>query len=168
MKKLLFSLVAVLAFAGAFGAQCEGKTKVGERCKREAAEGSKFCIGHADQAVKAAVKDTAKKAEAKETEDKGKAKAKVATATAALKDDGTCWAVTDNGSRCKAQKVGDTDYCEQHAAAKKPTKAVTRCRALKYDGEQCTRKPVENCFYCEQHRKLGLVAAPAKKRPSAK
>lgn len=170
MKKLMVAMVAVLSFACAFGAQCEGKTKLGERCKREAAEGSKFCIGHADQAVKAEAKAAVKKAEAKKGEAKGKAKARVVEAkakadeaAAVLKDDGTCWAATEAGTRCKAKKVGDTDYCEQHAATKKPAKAVTRCRALKYDGEQCTRKPVENCYYCEQHRKLGIVAAPAKK-----
>lgn len=163
MKKLMIALVAVLSFACTFGAQCEGKTKLGERCKREAAEGSKFCIGHADQAVKAEAKGAVKKAEAKKAEVKGKVKAKADEAEAVLKDDGTCWAATEAGTRCKSKKIGDTDYCEQHAATKKPAKAVTRCRALKYDGEQCTRKPVEDCFYCEQHRKLGLVAAPAKK-----
>ncbi len=34
-------------------AQCEGKTKKGERCKREAREGSAFCSIHVDQAVRA-------------------------------------------------------------------------------------------------------------------
>lgn len=33
-------------------AQCEGKTKKGERCKRDAAEGSAFCSIHQDQAVR--------------------------------------------------------------------------------------------------------------------
>lgn len=33
-------------------AQCEGKTKKGERCKREAAEGSKFCSIHMDQEIR--------------------------------------------------------------------------------------------------------------------
>lgn len=32
--------------------QCEGKTKKGERCKREAAEGSTFCSIHMDQEIR--------------------------------------------------------------------------------------------------------------------
>jgi hypothetical protein len=34
-------------------AQCSGKTKKGERCKREAAAGSSFCSIHVDQEVRA-------------------------------------------------------------------------------------------------------------------
>ena len=30
--------------------RCHGKTKSGARCKRSAAAGSRFCVGHADQA----------------------------------------------------------------------------------------------------------------------
>jgi len=33
-------------------AQCSGKTKKGERCKREAADGSAFCSIHVDQEVR--------------------------------------------------------------------------------------------------------------------
>ena len=33
-------------------AQCQGKTKKGERCKREAAEGSDFCTIHIDQEIR--------------------------------------------------------------------------------------------------------------------
>ena len=33
-------------------AQCEGKTKKGERCKREASDGSSFCSIHQDQAIR--------------------------------------------------------------------------------------------------------------------
>lgn len=79
-----------------------------------------------------------------------------------LKDDGTCWAVTEKGSRCKMKKVGESDYCRIHAADKKPSKSVDKCRALKYDGERCSRKPVDGSMYCEQHRKLGKVTAPVK------
>ena len=113
-----------LAAAGAFAAQCEGKTKTGDRCKREAAEGSKFCIGHADQD---------KKPEAKQA------------------DDGTCWAVTEGGTRCKHKKDGDKDYCKQHAADKKPAKPVSQCRAMTYEGKQCVRKPEDGMRYCKQH-----------------
>ena len=108
----------------AFGAQCEGKTQKGERCKREAAEGSKFCIGHADQAKKA---------------------------TAEEKDDGTCWALTEAGKRCKRKKDGDKDYCTLHAADKPPTKPVSQCRAVTYNGTQCVRRPEEGKRYCKQH-----------------
>ena len=33
--------------------QCEGTTKKGDRCKREAREGSPFCAIHQDQEVRA-------------------------------------------------------------------------------------------------------------------
>ena len=129
MKRLIMAAAMCLAAAVACAAQCEGKTQQGERCKREAAEGSKFCIGHADQAKKPA----AKKSDSK------------------LKDDGTCWAVTENGTRCKHKKVGEKDYCKQHAADVKPSKPVKQCRAMTYDGKQCPRKPVEGRRYCQQH-----------------
>jgi hypothetical protein len=34
-------------------AQCDGTTKKGDRCKRESAQGSKFCAIHLDQEVRA-------------------------------------------------------------------------------------------------------------------
>lgn len=34
-------------------AQCQGTTRKGERCKREAGEGSAFCSIHVDQEVRA-------------------------------------------------------------------------------------------------------------------
>ncbi len=79
MKKLVVSLALAFAAWGAFAAQCEGLTKAGVRCKRDAAEGSRYCLGHVDQAKPA----TAKK----------------------LKDDGTCWAVTEAGTRCRHPKL---------------------------------------------------------------
>ncbi len=33
-------------------AQCQGKTRKGERCKREATEGSAFCSIHQDQEIR--------------------------------------------------------------------------------------------------------------------
>ena len=124
MKRLMMVVVMCLAGAAAFAAQCEGVTQKGERCKREAAEGSKFCIGHADQAKKAAPKE---------------------------QDDGTCWALTEAGARCKNKKDGDKDYCKIHAADKPLKKPVTQCRALTWDGKQCVRKPEEGKRYCKQH-----------------
>ena len=124
MKKLIMVVVACLAAVAAFAAQCEGKTKQGERCKREADAGSKFCIGHADQSKQSVVK---------------------------LKDDGTCWAMTEKGTRCKHKKDGDKDYCKQHSADRKASKPVAQCRALTYEGKQCPRKPAEDRFYCKQH-----------------
>ena len=50
MKKLMITLAAGLVSALTFAAQCAGTTLEGARCKREAAEGSKYCIGHAHQA----------------------------------------------------------------------------------------------------------------------
>ena len=129
---ILTCALAIPLFGAA--AQCEGKTKAGERCKREAAEGSSYCIGHADQA-------------------KSKKDAK-------LKDDGTCWALTESGTRCKHKKDGDSDYCKQHAADKKPAKPVTQCRALTYAGTQCNRTPVDGGRYCKQH--MGTTAKPQK------
>ena len=134
MKRLMVVVAAALASVMAIAAQCEGKTQKGERCKREAAEGSKFCIGHADQAKKPDVKKPdAKDPDAKE------------------KDDGQCWAVTDAGTRCKHKKDGESDYCKLHAPSVKPSKPITQCRAMTYEGKQCTRKPEEGKRYCAQH-----------------
>ena len=72
-----------------------------------------------------------------------------------LKDDGTCWAVTEAGTRCRHKKDGASDYCKQHGPNVKATKPLDRCRALKWDGERCGRKPEEGYLYCPQHRKLG-------------
>jgi len=129
MRKLIMAFVC-LAAAISFGAQCEGQTQKGERCKRETAEGSKFCIGHADQA----------KAKA----DKRKEK---------QKDDGQCWAVTEAGTRCKHKKDGKSDYCKQHAITVVPQKPQTRCRAMTWEGTQCPRKPEDGSLYCKQHKK---------------
>ena len=124
MKRLMVVVAVALASVMAIAAQCEGMTQKGERCKREAAEGSKFCIGHADQAKKPDVKE---------------------------KDDGQCWAVTDAGTRCKHKKDGESDYCKLHAPSVKPSKPITQCRAMTYEGKQCTRKPEEGKRYCAQH-----------------
>lgn len=124
MKKLMFVAFVAFASAMAMAAQCEGKTQKGELCKREAAEGSKFCIGHADQG---------KGVDAKE------------------KDNGQCWSVTEAGTRCKHKKDGESDYCKQHAPSVKPSKAITQCRAMTFEGKQCSRKPEEGRRYCKQH-----------------
>ena len=124
MKKLVMAITMCAVAAVVNAAQCEGVTQKGERCKREAAEGSKHCIGHADQG---------KKAEPKE------------------KDDGTCWAVTEAGTRCKHKKDGESDYCKQHSPDVKPSKPIEQCRAMTVEGKQCSRKPVEGNRYCAQH-----------------
>ena len=126
MKRLAILAIGAIAlnFAAA-AAQCEGVTKTGERCKREPAENSAYCIGHAEQA----------KTKAPEKE----------------KDDGTCWAITDAGKRCKHKKDGESDYCKQHAPGKAPAHPVDRCRAMTWEGTQCGRKPVDGRRYCKQH-----------------
>ena len=142
MKLMTMIAVSMLA-AMAFAAQCAGTTQEGKRCKREAAEGSKYCIGHAHQA-------------------KGTAQSKE-------KDDGHCWAVTAAGTRCKHKKVGDTDYCAQHAANLKPAKPVDQCCAMTWEGTRCTRKPDEGYRYCSQHRNQPAAQKPAAgKAPAAK
>ena len=143
MKKLMITLAAGLVSALTFAAQCAGTTLEGARCKREAAEGSKYCIGHAHQAKPSA--------QSKE------------------KDDGHCWSVTAAGTRCKHKKVGDTDYCAQHAANVKPAKPVDQCCAMTWEGTRCTRKPDEGYRYCSQHRNQSAAAKkPADKKPAAK
>ena len=126
MKKLMMVVVMCLAGAAAFAAQSEGVTQKGERCKREAAEGSKFCIGHADQAKKAEPKDKEAKTD-------------------------SCWAVTEAGTRCKHKRDGESDYCKQHSPDAKPAKPFDQCRAMTYEGKQCSRKPVGLGRYCKQH-----------------
>ena len=171
MKNLMIAIAMCVAAVAADAAQCEGLTQKGERCKREADEGSKFCIGHADQAKKAAPKETAETKEKtspkEETAPKKMAVPKKENAApkekaeprqkpvqkvdAEQKDDGTCWAVTEAGTRCKHKKDGESDYCKQHAADVKPAKPITQCRAMTYEGTQCTRKPEEGKRYCKQH-----------------
>ena len=137
MRKPMMFLAVAFAAWSVVAAQCEGLTKSGARCKREAAEGSSYCIGHADQATTAAKKEK-------------------------LKDDGTCWAVTEAGTRCKHKKDGESDYCKQHGPEVKSKKALAQCRALKWDGERCGRKPEGEYLYCSQHRKLGATKPAAK------
>ena len=167
MKRLMIAIAMCVAAVAADAAQCEGLTQKGERCKREAAEGSKFCIGHADQAKKDVKSETKEqvaqkgKAEPKEkpaskesatSKDKAAPKQKPAQKAAVeQKDDGTCWAVTEAGTRCKHKKDGESDYCKQHAVNVKPSEPVTQCRAMTYEGTQCTRKPEEGKRYCKQH-----------------
>jgi len=133
MNRLIVTSIVALCAVALNAAQCEGLTKAGVRCKREAAESSKYCLGHADQAK--------------------------ATKAEKLKDDGSCWAATETGTRCKHKKDGESDYCKQHAADKKPAKPVKQCRALKWDGQQCGRAPQPDCYYCKQHAKLGATAS---------
>ena len=167
MKRLMIAIAMCVAAVAVDAAQCEGLTQKGERCKREAAEGSKFCIGHADQAKKDVKSETKEqvaqkgKAEPKEkpaskesaaSKDKTAPKQKPAQkVTVEQKDDGTCWAVTEAGTRCKHKKDGESDYCKQHAVNVKPAEPVTQCRAMTYEGTQCTRKPEEGKRYCKQH-----------------
>ena len=70
-----------------------------------------------------------------------------------LKDDGTCWAVTEAGTRCKHKKDGESDYCKQHGPNVKAKKPGGLCRALKWDGERCSRTAEGDFLYCKQHRK---------------
>ena len=135
MRKLVVATIIALTAAVVSAVQCAGTTQSGKRCKREAAEGSKYCIGHADQAPKA----------------KPAAETKPGAA-AKLKDDGTCWAVTEAGTRCKHKKDGESDYCKQHGPNVKARKPGGKCRALKWDGERCTRPAEDGWLYCKQHR----------------
>ena len=162
MKRIVVIVAVLLSAVNLLAAQCKGMTQKGERCKREAAEGSEYCIGHAGQAKaaeKAAEEKSKPKARAKAKHAEAKAKAPEAKAKAAaekpsegkMADDGTCWAMTEAGTRCKHKKDGESDYCKQHAPSVKPSKPFDRCRAFTYDGTQCVRKPVEGGRYCQQH-----------------
>ncbi len=75
-----------------------------------------------------------------------------------LKDDGTCWAITAAGARCKNHKDGEKDYCKLHAADKHVKVTPARCRALTYEGTRCSRAPEPGYNYCKQH------GAPAPKK----
>ena len=119
--KLMMLSAALLMCGLATGAQCAGTTLEGVRCKREAAEGMRYCIGHADQAKEKS------------------------------KEDGQCRAITEGGARCKHKRDGESDYCKQHSPSVRPSKPVTQCRAMTLEGKQCSRKPVENSRYCKQH-----------------
>ena len=145
MKRLMVMVAVALASVMAMSAQCEGTTQKGEQCKREAAEGSKFCIGHADQAKKT-VKTEAKEKTSPKPKQKPEQKA-----DAEQKIDDTCWAVTEAGTRCKHKRDGESDYCKQHSPDVNPAQPFERCRAMTNDGKQCSRKPIGNGRYCKQH-----------------
>ena len=155
MKKLMVMVVVALASVTTFAAQCEGLTQKGERCKRDAADGSKFCIGHSDQAKKIEKSEPKAKADTTKSEPKPAAEAKKSEpkekAEATAKDVDTCWAVTEAGTRCKHKRDGESDYCKQHSPDVKPAKPVEQCRAMTLEGKQCTRKPEEGRRYCKQH-----------------
>lgn len=174
MRKLLFvASVAMLSFVS-FAEPCAATTKAGAPCKGKALEGSKYCMAHAKLAKageavkKAGEKVEAADAEVKEAAEKPaakvrKAKKDVEEAVARLKDDGTCWAVGKGGQRCTAQKVGETDYCAEHAADKKPAATQEQCLALTWAGTRCHRKPEAESYYCKQHAKLGAAKAELEK-----
>lgn len=79
-----------------------------------------------------------------------------------LKDDGTCWAITANGTRCKNRKDGEKDYCKLHAADKRVKISPTRCRALTWEGTRCTRAPEPGYNFCKQHGAPAPTPAPKK------
>ena len=173
MKRIVVVVAVLLSAANLLAAQCKGVTQKGERCKREAAEGSEYCIGHAGQAKAAekAAEEKAKpktKAKAKPAEAKAKApeaKAKAAAekpAEGKMADDGTCWAMTEAGTRCKHKKDGESDYCKQHGADVQVKKPLDQCRALTWEGKRCPRKPEAGYLYCKQHRKQPAGAPKAK------
>ena len=166
MKRLMIAIAMCVAAVAADAAQCEGQTQKGERCKRDAAEGSKFCIGHADQAKKAAPKEKAESKSKPAAKEKAEPKPKTAPKADAgqkEKDDGTCWAVTEAGTRCKHKKDGESDYCKQHGPDVKAKTPGGQCRALKWDGERCTRTADGDSLYCKQHRKQPAAQKAEKK-----
>ena len=172
MKKLLFVASVALLSLASFAEPCAATTKAGAPCKGKALEGSKYCMAHAKLAkaaekasetvAKAEEKAETVAAEAKDAAEKPAAKARRARrdakeAVARLKDDGTCWAAGKDGQRCTAKKVGETDYCAEHAADKKPAQPQEQCLALTWRGTRCHRKPDAESYYCKQHAKLGAA-----------
>ena len=155
MKRQMVVVAVALASVMSIAAQCEGKTQKSERCKREAAEGAKYCIGHADQAKKDVKTETKGKAAPKQkleqkTNAEQKASAEQKSNTEQNADD-ICWAVTEAGTRCKHKRDGESDYCKQHSPNVKPAKPVEQCRAMTNEGKQCSRKPEDGKRYCKQH-----------------
>ena len=149
MNRLMVMVAVALASVMSIAAQCEGKTQKSERCKREAADGAKYCIGHADQAKKDVKTETKGKAAPKQKlEQKANAEQK---ASAEQNAEDTCWAVTEAGTRCKHKRDGESDYCKQHSPEVKPAKPIEQCRAMTNEGKQCSRKPEDGKRYCKQH-----------------
>ena len=185
MKKLLFVASVALLSLASFAEPCAATTKAGAPCKGKALEGSKYCMAHAklakaaekaagavakaeEKAAKAEEKSEDVAAEAKDAAEKPAVKARRARrdakeAVARLKDDGTCWAVGKDGQRCTTQKVGESDYCAEHAADKKPAQPQEQCLALTWKGTRCQRKPEAESYYCAQHAKLGAAKAALEK-----
>lgn len=117
--------------------QCAAKTAAGERCKRKAQEGSKYCAQHAKSTGKA----TTTKATAAEKKETKTTANKAATTQ--------CAAKTASGERCKRKAQEGSKYCAQHAKANTPV----QCAAKTASGEQCKRKAQAGSQYCAQHAK---------------
>lgn len=84
------------------------------------------------------------------------------------KDDGTCWCLTPNGTRCKNRKDGEKDYCKVHAADRKVKVTPRRCRALTWEGTRCSNSPVPGYNYCAQHGAPRFDGARRQAKPQRK
>ena len=138
MKKILITIIAATVF-GASGYTVHRSFKNGYPTGSGPSQNTGASIGV--NGAKLNAQDGASK--------KGKEK---------LKDDGTCWAITAAGARCKNHKDGEKDYCKLHAADKRVKVSPARCRALTWEGTRCTRAPEPGYNYCKQH------GAPAAKK----
>ena len=139
MKKILMTIILAAAVFGASGYTVHRSFKNGYPTGSGPSQNTGASLGVNGAALNAQDARTVK----------GKEK---------LKDDGTCWAITAAGTRCKNHKDGEKDYCKLHAADKRVKVTPTRCRALTWEGTRCTRAPEPGYNYCKQH------GAPAPKK----
>ncbi|MBR2837195.1 MAG: hypothetical protein IKE55_00260 [Kiritimatiellae bacterium] len=175
LDKLAVAVAAALSALCVAAATCEGVTKTGARCKREAAEGSRYCLGHADQAKKADAK-----AEKSEKAKAPKAKAAKAKAEKAKSDEVKSDVVKmpkakaekaksekAKAEKAKAEKAKDETakaHKDPKAKAKKAAKAKAgaekssaalkddgTCWAVTESGTRCKHKKDGESDYCKLH-----------------
>ena len=119
MKKVLIMAAAVALSAGSLiAAQCAALTQEGAQCKRNAAEGSKFCWQHARM--------------------KG-----VEQADHSVTADARCQAKTLEGEQCKRKAVDGSKFCAQHAKGAAAGAVKAKAKSVKAKAKKDADEAVE-------------------------
>ena len=150
MRKLATMVAVLLTAVAAIAAQCEGITKKGSQCKRQASPGSQYCWQHGGTT---------------------KAQRAAGVTTDAEVEKMRCKAITKAGTQCKRQASQGSKYCWQHSNVQgktvdTPTIPETervknnatatseyrgQCDAITKGGKRCTRKAQPGGTKCWQH-----------------
>lgn len=155
MKKILICFGLILGFVmSIFAGQCQGITKKGKQCKRNAPFGSEYCWQHKEQS-----KNT----------DSGETKKSTVVRN-------QCKATTRAGTQCKRSAETGGEYCWRHKkiTAESKTESVQsnliekdavktqgatessattgKCQGKTKKGKPCSRKAQQGSNFCWQHQ----------------